>query len=195
MAEPKMTRKPCPGCGKTSQHLRTANTVCYGCRTLIEEAKTRRSEILAIGGIEPVSIPKDNHQCPGYSPPEQRRLKETEQHMDELRDAMVALGRILGWKAPQGNWTPEERRLYRHKEFGRYGKWGSPYGEHSKRFLVESEVIDAMVRLDNAIQRGLDHSFYEGKHRGQSLMRGLASGEFTVDDFNERSAKIRDDDY
>lgn len=84
--------------------------------------------------------------------------------------------------------------MFRQNAYKRYGNWGNNYSSGGTRLLVESAVVDAMTRLDDAIYKALEQAFYEGRADGQNIMRGLASGDFSIDEFNERSARMVDDD-
>jgi len=194
MTEVKRTKKPCPGCGEGGW-LRDVTKVCGYCQELLDEARAGRKAILETGNREVVPIPDTNYMCPAYytgSGSSAHPVMKTKEQDDtkELQNAMVELARVVGEIAPHAERNEKHRTMYSQAKGYYSTKWSALGGmgrcpiEH---YLVKTEVVDAMTRLDLAIRQIIDRSFYEGRQDGVSIIKNLASGELSINEFNERS--------
>ncbi len=162
-----------------------------------------REEVLKIRNVETVRVPTAEYMSPHYfleTYSHERPETEKKEVQDELQAAMVYLSRLLGTPATHGR-EPEvlskERYMYRQQGSNYDRTWGSnTHGMGpATRYLVETEVVDAMTRLDTAIQEALEQAFWCGKKDGQNIILGLASGEVSVEEFNERSIGRKKREY
>ncbi len=61
--------------------------------------------------------------------------------------------------------------------------------EHWKLFRMRPALVEAITELQLATNQAVKFTFDQGKRHGADLLRSLASGDRTVDDFNERIAR------
>lgn len=172
-------RKPCPGCNQVDQR-RPADQVCHECQQLIKEALARRAELQRTKEAEPAKLPHSAH-CLPYIP------NVDGDERDVIQRFVFGLVKMVGtptkWNA---KWFPPQ--TYSRTGYIIEGKSGCDSGG-TTYWLVPRGLVKMLQDLYAAILAGSANAYAEGFSNGHNLILGLATGETSIDDFNEQSAQ------
>lgn len=172
-----MTRKPCPGCGRTER--READQVCSRCQYKFKALDELVAAIEASEGSEVVIGPTRSYAHEGLYEGNADQAKR-----EQLREALHQLLRSVAITAPQG-------ASYRYWEsiLSTGGRRSIPSKDWTGLLIVPVGFLDAWNDLDLAIAETVCSAYNAGLARGSNLLLGLARGEITVDKFNEGQEK------
>ena len=167
------TRKPCPGCGRVPTlgrlSWRNANSVCDRCRRILDEADRTRDESDAKAQGEVLVYVDEPYIPHGDGRPKYgvgRRFTEV----------VMSVGKDvprLGYES--------HRPLFRSAD--RSTRCGSA--------RIPINFAAAIKRLWRDTEKALGAAYAQGHEDGQNLLAQLATGELTVQDFNERAQRAR----
>lgn len=169
------TRKPCPGCGEVVAR-RGAQEVCWRCRELLAEAMANRELLSKRVDLAVATIcPARGIRLPFGQIPE-RECAVLEAAMEALERAAV--------EGPEVRGVDESgvcESMFRSVE-------GLGRGYAEERFLVDRSLLEAFRALQTAFWDAVRAAYRKGRRSGANLLKGLASGEMTVSEFNEQVA-------
>lgn len=213
-ARPGYTHDPWPCCGTAAgAYGRPKGKICDDCKALIAEGKVARAAAAdqkAKGEQAVYGWTERDYGWPRYyAVPGD--FTNSEAH-EQLANAMFACVNALSTPAPAD--TPREspeytlERQYVGVPSGREGhkrrqylpwprvlpvdeKKYDSWGFHTLR-LMNPAHREALVALDLAIRAALEDRYEAGKQRGRSLLLGLAQGEHTITDFEEKQQTERE---
>lgn len=165
----------CPGCGEGTYRWRETETdvssgtnpgeLCSFCHEKIDRANS----IEAAGDLKTYVIPSGIFDCLAY---QDRAVSEKAAEL--LAKAATGYGRTF-------------------EKDGRGASIFNPNGRHDHSGpaveLTESQRA-AMSELGRALHDVVDRAYRRGIEEGRSLLLGLATREFTIDEFNEREVKL-----
>jgi len=180
----RMTWKPCPGCGyKPQGHTlyRRANDVCGTCRSKLDGFKRMQD-----------AISKDGARL--------KRFNLESGYWSAMRDLYFGVRSDVDrgcrdGRNPSDNLQRHMYQLYQACSVDanpRAEDSGIPdYVEHWRRFHCGSREMRITIwrkleRLRRSIGRALDESYNSGFENGNDLLRNLADGKVSVDDYNQR---------
>ena len=166
------TTKPCPACG-TVKSARKADGVCSDCRNLLLEAKAWREQIAAEPG-EFVAVVEQAHWFPHIP---------CSDGADRAFHALILkLVRCIGENIPHSavprDYWDDRRDMIEGQQQSRAPIWKLPAGA--------AGVIQGLHDSVRAIAKA---AFEKGRERGCGLLQGLATGEYSVQEFNELSGR------
>lgn len=191
-----MTSKPCPGCGKEapkSYHGRSLPwrdemEVCHDCKTLLEEARTRRKILSEDTETVIIAVPKETwtHWYPQFY----MGLASGQDHEGTREELEMCLIRLIH--------AASELRLQREYARGDFNLWTPPLPDGLTRPQGTSEerimprlVAEAIRDLYLAISEALKETNQLSLEEGSQLLLSLASGRLTMDDFNQAALRKR----
>jgi len=200
------TKKPCPGCG--GDHRRDEDRVCRECRRRIEEyPKLLKAASKLKEGLIPVAVPPiDGEQLQyfeGNIPATTKHFVKTGRQRSTgdgyiMGDAFATIINYLGETLPidgienahgriqwiPSSWQRREHRYLRH--------------DTVIRAIPEAAAV-AVEQLDQNIRAALTEAYRRGVVRGQSILVGLASGDLSITEMQEKVLNLTSrhdgDDY
>lgn len=172
------TYDPCPGCESTKE-ARPMKGVCTECRGILIHGRKARAELAERGAGEPklYRVPEMPHWLPYLA-------HDTHEH--PIQNAFHAL--VFAVTAPNETgrnvaWTDETAMIAKPK-----GSTGSGSSGDVGR-VARPSVREAVNDLFQTVYEGLRLAYVEGKEDGRRLLAGLASGELSPKDFEERGRR------
>jgi hypothetical protein len=166
-----MTTKPCPSCREVDR-WRKSDEICGSCKKLIEDGKTFRQFVKESDATEVVNVPD-----PGRSHDYPYIYRGGERG----REFASAFHKLV-WLLAKPVQPDQQAKHLITAPLGRDG--GHYYGQCAAIQKGARELLDAVYQ--SAMLMVLD-AYKEGKDDGISLLNQLASGEMSVDKFNERA--------
>lgn len=171
------TRKPCPGCGRSESYpFRDKDRICNNCKKLINEALEHQEVLKSITGKMKIRVGERYYWNAGYyegdlsnSHLQDKLLKIMVKLINESSEKDYADS--YGWQAPK-----VLKRLSDLNE----------RNEEKEGRLIERRLFGLLRGLDRLIRLALDRSYQNGKREGSSLIRMLASGQITIDEFQKK---------
>lgn len=165
-------RKPCPGCGEVSLS-RKADEVCHTCQSLLSEAKALRAHALKKKDSVVIRLPFADYCLPGLLHfPERTRVKRL------FFDLIHSVGVEVPW---QGE--------VQDRPFAEAGEGCCSSSREDKCWRIPRSFKVALVALYNELNTSSREIFEEGKEDGHRFVIGLATGDTSIDEFNEASTK------
>lgn len=164
------TNDPCHGCGEIG--MRRKDQVCVKCAALLAPARKRESEIEERGqdAAEPFFLQEKAYALPYIGHCER----------DPVLQAFFDLSMLVS--EPTSLWPESSKSVWPFSGRDR-GDWAVPR-------LVRPLVAAALRALFSAVRTALDEAHAKGHQQGRDLLRRLASGEMTADDFNNQAMRI-----
>lgn len=178
------TKKPCPGCGEVNRY-RPAAEVCHTCQEHIKLGKQAIAEAKKTG--------PGNVWVRGYhGTPYVHRGSIGWRGDPDCRDIGKALGKVFKSIAvpSQGRDTAVDEDVFTldvkiaaRMRIDQGNNW------HQPDFQVPAEFLDAIRELYVDLCHVTAHAYEEGKQDGRNILDGLASGEISVRELNEETAR------
>lgn len=166
------TRKPCPACGEVCQ-FRPAAEVCGGCKGLLKDGDKYR-KLAKQAKNKPYGIPQSAHSLP-YIKYASRGFGDDVDHQRNFQQALFSLLGDIGGPLPtNAPWNEKPLLVGYSREYS-----------GSATVMLRTSVADLLRDMYEAVQGMTVHAYNEGHSRGSNMMMGLASGEVSVNDFNE----------
>jgi hypothetical protein len=166
-----MTRKPCQGCGEVS-YTRKADELCANCQILIQEAKNERLKRSQIPETQCYTMPWRWYALP-HIPYYQTTFGETQDTKDKIQTTFFSLLELSGVRS--------------HEHGQVYLIEGSGSANRQEGCRMKVAVREDLNTLYHLIVMLSKEAYAEGKKDGQRLLTQLASGEMSINDFNERT--------
>ena len=179
------TRKPCPGCGGSHTYpFRKVDEVCDNCKRLMAEALAHREKVKNIPGSMKIRVGEMYHWNQGYYEGDISGKFGNRSLRDALAIMMVKLIKEL---SEIDNASPYEshRSPIIMKKLNCIDR---RYEENEMR-LINKRLFGLLRGLDRLIRFAIRRSYKNGKREGASLIRMLASGQITLDEF-ERQVEV-----
>lgn len=166
------TRKPCPGCGDTPAWMRDADGVCDECQKLLNEARSARSVAAANADEIAVSAPDRWHDWPHI--PHANIPFADDKPGERFQGAMHALTQSIVSKTNQ---HPRKQLVPDH------------YDRHPvlRTVLISRRRANDIAALYSAVVAMMENAYAEGKRDGMAFIRGLATGETSIQEFNDET--------
>lgn len=187
------THDPWPCCqAEVGIYGRPKGTICRDCRSLIDEGKAARN---AIGpDLTPYTWTKVRHGWPRFYGSGARIPSQIH---DVLGDSFFDLVQLITRPAPANTpWHPPGDvnegwpKVLSH-EISRSDAWMPGW---RCLILADPKAVAVLDALHWAILAALEAVYAEGKERGGSALFGLASGELSLNDFDETLNPRKDRD-
>jgi hypothetical protein len=174
----------CPGCGEEDTGRGPYDVVCPDCR----DALARSKEIV---GDRPSNYCLDvsliTEHYPESSPHRWPKDKPTPRECaDELLDIIVRIA------AAQGPRHTGETTTYGFGAVLGTGRTSAHSG--MPRIELDDEQRAAVEELGAALRGFADTMYYQGRRDGRNLLGGLASGEYSIRDFEEKAKRWTDEE-
>jgi len=181
-------KAPCPGCREVNQYRRKEE-VCDSCKKLLEQALALREwETRPDPGIEIIQVPEVTHGFPGFYAGRPRGLPSDSERNDPRSRLQVLMAKlILQVSKPlrSDTWTGRQAILTNESKIGRNLRW-----EGFRDVRSISKVLVPIIRdLYDAIADALIETNEYARREGQNILLSLASGELSVEGFNETQIK------
>ncbi len=190
------TTKPCPGC-KGNHPSRKADSVCHECAQLLRDGRQLRKERLAVvadGENCLVVIPQADHWMPYvYGDKGQpvmagfRALGMAVGQPIRVEELVVNEAGVRDWEA-RGPWPPgaaDALQLVGERN-------PSTYSSSCDYYTVKKAQHTVIVALWNSIKEWGEAMMLRGRQQGSNLLAGLATGEYSVADFNKHTMEERE---
>ncbi len=165
------TQKPCSGCGETKK--RNVKEVCNNCKTLIQDGKRYRDEIEKLknqSDMIKVQIPTSySTNFPIYYP-------KTGKVKEGIGTLLVDLANLL-LKNPTDDINKIELGLFRKSVY--YDRF-----DHMNTGYMVKQVALRLHALHFTIQSALDHVEENAIKYGRNLLKQLATGKISTNDFD-----------
>jgi len=164
------TRKPCPVCGGTWDRVK--DKPCPTCLDWI--ARMRRLEESMRAELEPIGTPPSSNAWQ-YIPEVDREGRSEfcealhtiwQLATTEGAQWRVGMKTLKAMEDPRGYWTPKVR-------------------------LAKPGLAEAVDALHASVSTMVKSAYQAGHKSGRNLLAGLASGEMTVGEFNDRAERQR----
>ena len=183
-----MTRKPCPGCGKSERYLfRNKGEVCGACKNLLNEAKEHRRQLEKSAKIGKMSIKvgQFDHWNEGYY---EGDLSGTRNEFGKDRDLRQTLLRLMVRliKTLSAKYYGQ-RYSIRHLIILKALHYKTRYEENEMR-IIDKNLFGLLRGLDKVIRLSIKRSYENGKREGMSLVKMLATGQITIEEFQKEIA-------
>lgn len=185
-ASPGYTYEPCHGCGK--DEYRRKATLCRACTETIEKAEQRQRELAAMGDDAPAPhLMKER----AYALPSLWHCER-----EPVEQAFFDLGQLLS--EPTTGHPPYEKPDQDHQypwvDESKWNVWPFPQNSYRSSDWVCVRAIrpshaQAIRTLFAAVRQALDEAHTQGFKEGKNLLAQLASGQITMDKFNEISIR------
>lgn len=179
--------KPCPGC-KVVHEYRTSTDVCHDCSQLLLDGKLLRKE------REELAKKKENVLV--LVPQQPHWLPHVYDNGNVVQKAFHELGQAVG--------VPITEKDYENSINGFAGARGphvtrddakllvgeaaaGHYGSSDDVYAFTKRAHAAIVALWQAVKEWGDSRNAQGRKEGSNLLVGLATGEYSVKDFNKHT--------
>lgn len=173
------TTKPCPACKEVVSY-RKADDVCLECQKLISEAREQRERLNAKGAgkMDAVAIPKAAHWL--------QTIYYANRGEYKLQRAFLALAVAIGEKnSAKQDWNEIQPLIEKQDSVN--------VGSGADLFRFKPGVLKAFRAVYAQVIEDTYFAYRDGKEAGQNLLRGLASGDMTVKEFNRRAGHKDDE--
>lgn len=161
------TNKPCPGCG--AEGSRPTNGVCQVCEARLRLAIALEKSEGQRQGLQRFTTKKVSYALPYF-------LHQT----DRLRDAIHALSHAVSQPAAD-DWNRENAPPLFDDTSERRG--------FDVVRMFEPRHAAALIEIFEASREAVVGAYTKGHNRGRDLLRSLASGEVTADQFNDAAIR------
>lgn len=194
-----MTRKPCPGCGKTSDEyggipFRETGSVCEGCKRKLREAdeyrelqKNKKEKMMLVAATERGI----SHYWPSYYGLGPMNHSGYDHARDNLRDAMRLLTLELIEPALESIYNYSERteapRVYRDIRLSKCKRGCGDHWDGRELYFIHPMQHQRINELDHAICDAIRAAYFSGKADGQNFLMNIASGEISMQEMNKAS--------
>ena len=185
------TTKPCPGCGDVCGG-RKADEVCGQCKHDLYEAKQQAAYAAARA-----KLGESTYAIPWFWPHISIHAGGSSGHHlgDKLQKALLAVLLAGGQLDARGDDVPGHRTYSGHIHDNSIFPEGDARIRKSEgrrgSIFLKDVLATAIAALDQVIREVIEVVYQAGLEEGQDVIRGLASGEFTVEEFNRLALKGR----
>jgi len=157
--------KPCPGCGQIGCY-RKSNEVCNDCKLKIKRSEFLEKELTKLTDDEIiVTFGRASHWN-----------KYLHTHSGAGRNLMDIFQRIAE--------SASRESMIKKSDYVLLGKIDSFAEQYS---VMPKKLADAIKDLRIDVEKAIEEEYKCGKKDGQNLLHQLASGDLSVNDFNERT--------
>lgn len=193
---PRKQSKPCPGCGATGQY-RLVNSVCDKCKVVLEHARKHEEYAadLLKDGKELIALPcsESVHWWPSFYQGSSHFSNENHAARKSLAYALAELSTLAGELiyAPEldengaGKLTHEEYSIYGTGHSTRECWQGLHTWSGGRLYLFNPRVAELFRIIYDSIGLSLSLTDADGRRAGNNLLMELATGELSIDEFNE----------
>lgn len=175
-----MTSKPCPGCGQVDPY-RPAASVCRACRDALDRDKALLAARKAQEGKVLTRMPHAPHALP--------YIQYAFEFKSAFQESFSLLAAAAGEVVPAAHayeLTDTEQAGVLVPEHNKGMNVGG-YSLHPNFLLIDPGALEALRAVYASVVNIARVAHADGLADGRSLLTGLASGEITVKEFNERS--------
>ena len=174
-----LTTKPCHGCGSRDYHA--IGKVCSSCRTKLAESDVRREWLEKRSRLVLAYGPSSAH-CLPYVHHTQARdergyvLPHEQQPLELFRSAFLDLVHAIAEPVERSD-AADAARLTERGDYSGYGI--------AKFLRMPKAVLALLRRLYAAVEVMVLAAYKEGQRDGHRLLTGLATGQYSVGEFND----------
>lgn len=181
MAYKGRTKKPCHGCGEVPKSYEGGpiEGVCFDCAKLLKFAKKTQAANQAAKDLKTYRAPWAAHALPYLSHVRTSFGRTEGRPADIFVNSYFALIGLLS--RPSDTWSQQDVPVID----------GSDRSNQGGTVVMQPEVRDSLSAIHAAVRDMLEEAYEQGKLTGRNLLTGLASGEITVDTFNDVSTKLK----
>lgn len=173
------TKKPCPGCGEPEEYgYRDADKVCGACQKLLAEAKAAREQKAADEDLVAYHVPARPWDLPYIGHCGSTSEGEPFSRFREAYHALVDLSGVEHHAAGTFCGATSAGRLLKSRSSS-HSAW---YPHYLRRASVEP-----LQQLFAAVESMVANAYAEGKREGEGFIARLATGEVTIQEFNEQT--------